>query len=891
MAYTTKQFIYVIVMFCFFFTKAQNIEVKGIVLNEVTKTPVEFATIQIESTKNNRLLGYGFSDEKGAFTLDANVKNETDISIVITYIGFVTHKAPISVSNHNINVGKILLHESTESLDEIVITAKPAVLIKKDTIQYNASSFKTKEDAVAEDLLKKLPGVSIDNDTGIIQVNGVDVTKILVNGEPFFTDNPKVAMKILAKDVIEKIEITNTRSDEENFTDSPSSEDTKTINITLKKKDAGNLFGNASGGYGTNDRYETNGVLNRVHKKSLLTVLAFSNNVNKNNFSYNDDEDNANTLDGLKAIKTETNIGTNYSDKFKNGDKLNFDYTYSDREHDIGFVRDDIILLPNGNNFSTESSEQINTQKSHRGNLKLINTITKNFRLITNAKIFKRDRGFNNNGSREINNSNNQLINTRTNQADQEQDYQSLNSSISGLYKIPALNSYFNLRVFTTDNIFASNSLNQSETNFTSGRATFFRNQLSDQNRFDDRFGNSLKFGQRFKKYHTIEYQFTHIDEKKEDFKDVFDIDNTTNTSTLNNNLSFNQRIDVQKQEHQIGYTYKKNNLFYTVKFSKLSTELSNREFNRDIGITKDFNDFLIFSKLRYKTQKGLIINGFYRTKSIIPRNNELLAITNNANPLRITLGNADLKRELEHLLVLNLRYYNRKNKIFFFNRFRFNTVEDKIINQTTVDSNSVTTRTYVNNSDNYQFIVNGSLSKDYKQEDFSYNFKVKWHTAIGSDFYFVNNESYKSQYQRLTPSFFSEVNYRDLFEISPYYRLFLDNTEYNTDLVPNQSNIQHTFGLNLTTFAPKRFTLFNQLQYTLNPKFDRDNGRKSLVWNITANYSIVPNKAKLKLTLFNILDQYNNVSRRLTESRTSTINYDVLQQYAMLSFKYIFKN
>lgn len=238
-----------------------------------------------------------------------------------------------------------------------------------------------------------------------------------------------------------------------------------------------------------------------------------------------------------------------------------------------------------------------------------------------------------------------------------------------------------------------------------------------------------------------------------------------------------------------------------------------------------------------------------------------------------------------------NVRSYNTKSKLFFYNRISYTTVNDKIIDKTSVDEELVTTKTYINNSQNYKYSINGSISKDYKNAPLFYNFKMKWNASMGENTHLTNNLLFKSNFVTLSPAFYAEFNYNDFIEINPTYRLFLDNTKYNTTEVQNQSNIQHTFGLNITTFAPQRFTVFNQMQYNLNPKFEEGYGKQSLVWNVTANYSIVPNKAKLKLTVFNILNQYNNTNRRLTESRNSTYTYDVLKQYFMFSFKYTFKN
>ncbi len=888
MIHYIKKLLFTVIFLFSFLTQGQNIEIKGIVLNDTTKKAIEFATVQIESTKNSRLLGYGFSNEKGEFSLEANIVNETEISMVITYIGFTTYKKSITLNDHHLNIGEILLHESIENLNEIVITATPPVLIKKDTIQYNASSFKTKEDAVAEDLFKKLPGVSVDSDDGTIRVNGVDVTKILVNGEPFFGKNPKIAMKILSKDLIHKIEITDTKTEEENFTGSVNSEEAKTINIILKKKKNGNVFGNITTGYGTNKRNETNGVVNRVYKKSLFTLLAFSNNINKNNFSY-DDKNESNTIDKSRAIKTQTNIGANYSDKFKNGDKINANYTFSNTENNRSVRNDQIILLPSRNNFRLDNSDQDLEQISHRGNIKLINSVFENFRLVTNTNFLFRDIDLFKDNDGETKNEENNLINKSNDQQLQNQKKQSINSSLNAIYKLPKLNSFLVYKIFTTSNSSILNRNNKSKTEFFTNNARIISiDQFTKQNKYDTRIGNSFKYGQKIGSRHVLEYQIENRKEKQKTNQAVLDL---SNNGELDNKLSFNQNVDIKTLEHKFSYTYKKKNSTYNLKISHLNTKLSNQEFNRNIGVSKKFNDFLFFVKARHKTKKGTIFNANYRTKSIIPKYNELLAITDNTNRRRINIGNPNLNRELEHFFSFNVRYFNRKNQIYFFNRLSYNTVQDKIINKSTIDDESVITKTFTNNSNNNRFTVNGSVSKNYKNTSLFYNLKLRWYVSKGKNAHFVNNNSFKSNFKNISPSLHAEFNYNDLFEISPFYKLLLEDTKYDSDEIRDQSNTQHTFGLNITTFAPKKFTVFNQIRYNLNPQFDKNFGREALVWNITLNYNIIPKKAKLKLTVFNILNQYNNTSRFIDEYKISVNTYDVLRQYAMLSFKYIFKN
>lgn len=870
---------------------AQSIEFKGSITDQETQSPIDFATVQLEEPSNHKLLAYDFSDEKGAFTIEGKTLNDS-ISLVISYIGYTTFKKTIAVKNKKVDIGNIHLKPAAESLDAIVITATPPVLVKNDTTQFNASAFKTREDAVAEDLLKKLPGVSIDLETGGIQVNGIDVTRILVNGEPFFSNNPKIAMKVIDKDIIAKIEITNTRTEEEEFTQTNDSDvEAKTINIILKKRKNGNMFGNAIAGMGTNNRYETNGVFNRLKDKSLFTAIAFANNVNKNNLSY-DEDDGVNSIDNTRSINTESNIGTNYSDKLKSGDRINIDYLYSNNNKQRNYETNSENLLPNSTNYSSQNTKQEDKNFSHDAGIKLNNNIAPNLKLFTNAKLYYRDRDYSRARDNSTEDDTNTLINTSESNNKIKQIYRRLKSSLSAVYRFPKINSYINYKINTTVKDSDNTVDNKSKTDiFGSNSRTVLRNQHSNQINKEKEYITSIKYNQRIGSKNHIQYEFTSTTENQDNVKDVFDI-NDNNTSTLNNNISYDQIINTEKKEHQIGYGYRSKNIRYNLKASKLQTKLSNNELNRDIGVSRNFNDILIYTNLRYKFPNNLFLTVNYKTDSDIPRASELLTITDNTNPLSIKIGNPNLKRELEHSASINMRMFMKKSKIFIYNRFSYSTITDKIIDIENINPDDlVITKTYTNNSSNNKYSLRGSISKDYKKAPYFYSIKMKWNANVGDNSHLINDILYKSHYASLSPTFYTELNYNDIFEVSPFYKLSLNETKFSNNNIQDQSNTQHTMGVDLATFAPQKFTIYNQVQYNYNPQFEKGYGRESLIWNITANYNLIPNKAKLKLTVYNLLNQYNNTTRNFSESRNTTTTYDVLQQYAMLSFRYNFKN
>ena len=213
---------------------AQEFEIKGKIVDKIDKTPLESATVYIESIKDTTLITYTISDKNGSFEL-ATRTDSKEVNLFVTFNGFKTHKQKITLDKSVINVPEISMELATAELDAVQIVAiRAPITVKKDTLEFNADSFKARPDATVEDLIKKLPGVEVDSD-GKIKVNGKEVNKILVNGKPFFGNDPNIATKNLTKEIVDKIQVTTTKSESEEFTGKKGTSEEQTINIELKK--------------------------------------------------------------------------------------------------------------------------------------------------------------------------------------------------------------------------------------------------------------------------------------------------------------------------------------------------------------------------------------------------------------------------------------------------------------------------------------------------------------------------------------------------------------------------------------------------------------------------------------------------------------------------------
>lgn len=206
--------------------------IRGTVTDDNGEPLIE-ATVRLLAAKDSAFVKGTTTDINGKFTL-RDIKSGSYI-IQTSYIGYDNATVNTKVGDSNVNVAPLKMKESSIMLKEAVVKGvKTEIVAKEDTLEYNAGSYKTQPNAVMEDLLKKLPGVEVDSD-GKIKAGGKEVTKILVDGKEFFSDDPKVASKNLPANMIDKLQVVDRKSDLARLTGVDDGEEETVINLTVKK--------------------------------------------------------------------------------------------------------------------------------------------------------------------------------------------------------------------------------------------------------------------------------------------------------------------------------------------------------------------------------------------------------------------------------------------------------------------------------------------------------------------------------------------------------------------------------------------------------------------------------------------------------------------------------
>ncbi|HEY0261910.1 MAG TPA: carboxypeptidase-like regulatory domain-containing protein, partial [Chitinophagales bacterium] len=206
-----------------------------------------------------------------------------------TYIGYTEFRKTITIGNADVNLGTLKMAEESKLLNTVTIEETATrVEQKKDTTEYNANAFKTNPDAVAADLVSKMPGIT--NNNGTITAQGQAVQKVLIDGKEFFGSDVNTALQNLPADVIDKIQVFDKLSDQAAFTGFDDGNSQKTINIKTKRGITNAVFGKVYGGLGyiNNARYSAGGNVNWFKGDRRISLLVMSNNVNQQNFSSDD---------------------------------------------------------------------------------------------------------------------------------------------------------------------------------------------------------------------------------------------------------------------------------------------------------------------------------------------------------------------------------------------------------------------------------------------------------------------------------------------------------------------------------------------------------------------------------------------------------------------------
>ncbi len=272
---------------------AQSFTVELSLEGEADGQPVQFATVSLIPKGAQKANKYILSDADGVARLEKVRRGEYTLKAEL--LGYKTLEKAVKVEGDT-RLGKLLMAIDSQTLDAAKVTdVGNPITIKKDTIEYNATSFRTTDNDMLENLLKKLPGVEVASD-GTVTANGQTITKITIDGKTFFLDDPQLATKNIPAKIIEKVKVVEKKSDQAIFTGIDDGEEETVIDLSLKKGMMNGWFGNVSAGGGydlqppynsgwAGARWQGAAMVGNFTDKSQISIILNGNNTNNRGFN------------------------------------------------------------------------------------------------------------------------------------------------------------------------------------------------------------------------------------------------------------------------------------------------------------------------------------------------------------------------------------------------------------------------------------------------------------------------------------------------------------------------------------------------------------------------------------------------------------------------------
>ena len=887
--------------------------VKGIIADTAGKQPLSDATVSVTPEKDTADVQFAITDQHGAFLFKNLAAG--NYSLLITFEGYHHIRKPFSINGvtRDIDFSTVYLHREADLLAEVVIQ-RPPMQIKKDTVEYNAESFATKPNAVAEDQLKKLPGVQVDA-SGNITAQGEKVTRVLVNGKRFFTDDPKLATRNIPPEIVEKYQIFDDLDDQSKFSGFDDGNRIKTINIVTRRDRRQGYFGRAIAGAGTDEKYDESFNFHRFDNDQQISALGQGNDINKQNFTVQDvlgssggrrgsgGGPSAATNQSASGITTVWAGGANYRDSWGKYDAYgsyfyNFNHVSTNTQsltQKFFSTEDDTSNTTTKSNpaisrttnqrfsFNVENKSDSGNSFVFRPNITFQNTSPNS---SSNASTIDQDgrpvstsvgnsrstnSGFNINGS------------NLTLRHKFKKPYRTLSLDITGTVNVNNGNGYYN----SLNNFYALDS--------TQNLQQYYNDSLHSVN-----LSPTLSYTEPVSKHAIIELNYNHTYTRSTTTNNTYDYDSTGKTYSLFDSLfsnsykfvsnsdrfSLSYRLQVGKANFNIGSGLQ------FLRFNSLNT-------TKNIPVDANFVNLTPTVSFTYSFSNRQRLRMYYTGRTGNPSASQLQPLTTTSDDINFTVGNQSLKPQFTHAVRMLYSSFNPSTQNVVFATINASTTVNDIQSEIIPNDKGGQTTKSIN--------LNGTYSASGY---FDYGFSLK---RPKSNLNLITNISY-SQSQNLVDT-----------NRNPAVVEFQHDYTRNTSLAETISwttNIKKNFDMNLSSalnyniarnsirpssdfdywseVVEAEFTAYTNsgwlaastFTYTYSDNHTPGYNASIPLWSPSIAKSLFKKKnGEIRLTVFDVLNKNTSVSKTVSLNQVSDSRTTTLTRYAMLTFTYNLNN
>ena len=925
-----RKFVSLLLLICIsLMAKAQSNSITGSLIDDVDKKPLKGSSVYLLKRKDSSTVLSTVSDSLGNFVF-TNLLIDSFI-VKVDALSYQPYLSFVFLKEGENSLGALSINRKGTDLDNVVVVSRtPPVSQKGDTVQYNASQYKVNVDASAEDLIKKMPGITVDN-AGTVTAQGDQVRKVTVDGKDFFGDDATAALKNLPAEIIDKIQVFDRLSDQAQFTGFDDGNTNKAINIVTKSGVKNGQFGRVYAGYGTDERYAAGGNVSFFNGDRRLSFAGLFNNINQQNFSSEDllgvtssgsggrqgggnrgggnrGGGNANNflVGQQNGINTTNAVGINYGDKwgknldvtgsyFFNNSKTNNDQL-SNMEY---FQRDTISQLYDETSLASANNN------NHRINMRLEYKLDS-----SNSFIFTPSVSF------QDNNSGNSVDGVR---------YYTLNDLISST----AYNRTSNTSGFNTNNnllyrhSFAKKgrtlSVNvgvgvnnrQGDIFLTSVNRYYDTTNLSDtiqqqtnQQVNGKNYSGNISYTEPIGKKGQLQFNYSPSVSKNSSDQQVNKFDVLADKYALFD-TSLSNKFDNTVTTHNAGVSYRigdRDNMFaagISYRYSELN---SDQLFPAQVNVNKSFSNFLPNLMWRRKLSAKSNIRLMYRASTNAPSVNQLQNVVNNNNPLFFTTGNPELGQQFTNTLSARYTFTNTsKGQSFFANVYlqqtndyvanaTFIAFSDSLINNSVVlyKGAQLTKPVNLDGFVSLRSFLTYAMPLKFIKSNINLNGGFTWSKIPGIVNYansLTNNYTYSG-------GAVVSSNISEYIDFNLSYSINYSRANNSIQLQTSNNYTMQSAGAQVNLISKNGWFIQNDLNNVSYSGLSAGFNQSYWLWNAGIGKKFLKRQAaELKLSVFDLLKQNRSINRTITESFIEDVQNQVLTQYFMLTFAYKLKN
>ena len=897
-------------------TAQKKTTVTGRVLDSESAEALSYATVQILKADTTSMIAGGTTNLNGYY----NVKNVPAGQYVmkVSYIGYHNffRQVEIKQGQTEFNGGTIILTPNSVVLEEAVIKGTlKQVEVKEDTLIFNADAFKVPEGSVLEELIKKIPGAEVGND-GSIKINGKTVSKILVEGKEFFSNDRNMAMKNLPSNIVEKVKTYDKQSDMAKMTGIDDGEEETVIDLSIKKGMKNGWFGSVDLGAGTKDRLAERININRFEDQTQYALVGSYNNTSGRgggitktgmgglnvalergkfeiggNVRYQGQKTTSITKSAVQNfITTNASFSNSLNRSVSknggfNGDfkiewkpdsmtTLNFRPSFSvgnSSSNSTGknaTFNDDPYLQQGVDNPLEEMEKiahDIKVNQNMTGNKSTGENYSFNGRLILNRRLNNLGRNF----SVQLNGSYSNNENKSYSLSDVIYFQRNDSAALTYRYRTtPNTSENFTVGFNYTEPLIAKKLFLQTSYRFN------YSNRHSDGKAYDmggvDELITDIRnTGAGYLPWDYYNYLDDDLSRYTDNTNYIHNID--VQLRLVTNYINMNVGVNVQPQRQRMEYNYQGLDTIATRDYVRVSPTLN----------------------FRYRFNKQHTLRIRYRGNTSQPSITDLFNMTDNSNPLNIRMGNPDLSPSFSNNINIDWNNFLSTTMQSFTARLSFSNTLNAIESRTQYNEETggrITQPTNVNGNWN----INGNFgwNRPIFVDNFTFNASTSASYSNNVGYIYQNNQSLKNTVNNLRLGENLRFNYRtDLWDASLFGNLNYSNQK--SKLVPtnNRATYDFSYGASGNIYLENGFGFSTNISMSSRRGYSSANmNTNELIWNAQVSYRFLKGKAAtVSLQAYDILSKRSNISRNISATMRSDTETNAIYSYVMAHFIYRF--